>query len=133
MIVKINGLAFHDVDNKVINTMASSGKVTGIDGTELVSLGDILDSFKDWFSEVSSKVIDSEVDSLVDFVVGAVKLILTSTISVLNKYSVDIILGGVLWCGFSCMLAPLFGGRSGDWVGRTAFVLIFGSIWRIII
>jgi len=130
MIVKVNGNTLTTYNKSVVMNETS---VQGVDGTDLVSLSDIWDSFKDWFDRVSDKVVHAEVDFFISIITGTLKWIITSCIHLLNTYSINIIMGAVLWCGFSCMIAPLFGGRSGEWVGRTAFVLIVGSIWRIII
>lgn len=128
MIVKMNGSDFYTVSSNI-----GSSSVKTVDGNDLVTLEDVWGSFSDWFNTLSDKVIYAEVDFFVKVVGGVIKGLFLGIVDLLNTYSVEIILGGVLWCGFSCMLAPLFGGRSGEWVGRTAFVLIFGSIWRIII
>lgn len=80
------------------------------------------DPVRDWF-------IDLLGNKLGGFLVDSA----THLIMLLNTYSVEIIVSGIVACAFGAMLSPFIGSETSKWWGRLIGVMVIGTIWRMII
>lgn len=80
------------------------------------------DPVRDWFVNfLGEKATSIVVDPL------------SHLLSLLNTYSVEIIVIGVVACAFGAMIAPFIGSETSKWWGRLIGVMVIGSIWRMLI
>lgn len=90
-------------------------------------------SWMDRINEFSDSVIQKEIEWFVHPLQEGVKDGFLGVIKVLNSFSLEIIILGVVFCGIGMIVAPLIGSSSGKWFGRTVFVMLVGAVWRILI
>jgi hypothetical protein len=118
MLVRINGLAYSTVGNVFAPDKGSSDDSGG---------------FIDWLNSVADGFVNAEVSTILKPIWYTIKQVLGSLVSALNVHSVEIITLGVVYCSIGMMVAPLMGSTSARWFGRVVFVMLVGSIWRLLI
>lgn len=91
------------------------------------------DKLVEGMNDFSDALVKAEVDFIFKPIGVFLKDMVMSLINLLNSYSVEIITLSIICCAIVTMVAPLWGDRSGIWIGRLLAIVMVGSIWRLII
>jgi hypothetical protein len=118
VVVKMNGVLNYVLDPEKATEGASGGFFHDL----WSGVGNFSDDFLAKETEWLFKPIGN---ALKDGFMGVVHLI--------NMHSIEIITLGVIFTAIGMIVAPLMGSKSATWFGRVIFVMLTGSIWRLLL
>jgi hypothetical protein len=91
------------------------------------------EGFWDKLNGFADGVVAKETEWLFRPIGEALKDGIMGVFHLINMHSIEIITLGVITGAIGMMIGPLMGSTSARWFGRVMFVMLVGSVWRLIL